>query len=1069
MKQENQNIWLGMEDLNNEPEFIERSKQEFFELPVIDAMSEETEVIEEATKGSNRRDFLKYMGFGLTAATIAASCEIPVRKAIPYVVKPDAIVPGVATYYASTFTKGGDVCPIVVKTREGRPIKIEGNTMSSTTGGGTSARVQAAVLELYDTARARGAASLDKNGKPTRLTWADLDTKVKGELTPTSNIRIVTNTVVSPSIKAAIAAFKVAYPNATVVTYDAASASGLLDANQASFGMRVVPDYKFEDAKVVVSFDADFLGTWISPIEYAAKFIKARKIKDTSNPTMSRMYCLESGMSLTGSNADNRVFVKPSEQGQAVLALYNEIAKEAGETTVSAQKLSNAKSNKAIKGIAKDLLAARGESIVISGSNDANVQIVVNKINQLLSNYGRTIDFTNYSNQRQGDDKAIQTLVSDMNAGKIDAVIINDANPVYDLPNADKFAAGLKKVKTVISCDGWMTETAMLANYVAPQNHFLESWGDAEAKNGQYSIIQPTISPLHETRHFLESLLVWADAEITKAGHESVAYEFVKSTWSNSALSGALNATMAWDNALHDGIVNTKGAEAAVPDFAADVASAANKVEKAGSGIEIGFYESVNIGAGQYAGSPWLQEMPDAINRTVWDNVLMVPVSWDKENEKYSNAEGFEGLKDGDKVKVTVNGKEIETAVVRQFGQMPGTASIAIGYGRTAGNKVGANIGKDVFPMLSMYKGGGTKYFADKAEVSTKIGEDGDFASVQMHHTMGVFTRDEAGEVKKNEDGTDYMVDEKLFAFQGSLTKRSIIRHANLPELKEAVKELKEERKEFQKLNDYSLYSGHDYDYEQGHHWGMAVDLSSCIGCGACQVACIAENNVPMVGKHEVSIHHEMTWIRIDRYYYGDVENPSVVYQPMMCQHCDNAPCENVCPVAATNHSSEGLNQMTYNRCIGTRYCANNCPYKVRRFNWLDYTTGDLFAWNEPTLNGEETPFGADNLTRMVLNPDVTVRSRGVIEKCSFCVQRIQEAKLTAKIEKRALRDGDLKVACQTACPTGAITFGDMNNKKSEVNRELEAGLTYKALEEVNTQASVGYQMKVLNKNESIA
>jgi molybdopterin-containing oxidoreductase family iron-sulfur binding subunit len=1047
MKQENQNIWVSVEDLNNEPEFVERSKQEFFELPVVEAMSSDENVIEEATKNSNRRDFLKYMGFGLTAATIAASCETPVRKAIPYVVKPDAIVPGVATYYASTFVKGGDVCPVVIKTREGRPIKIEGNVMSAMTGGGTSARVQASILELYDTARVRKAAAPNKKGKVKDTSWDKLDEKIKGELKPDASIRIVTSTIVSPSINAAIEDFKVAYPNTQVVTYDAVSASGLLDANEENFGQRVVPSYDFSAAKVVATFGADFLGTWISPIEYAAGFAKARK----ANKDMMRLYALESGMSLTGSNADHRIFVKPSEQGQAVLALYNEIAKAKGESSVSAQKLSYAKSNPAIKEMAKDLLAANG-SIVISNSNDKNVQVVVNKINDLLGNYGKTISFANHSNQRQGDDKAVSQMIADMKAGKVDAVIINDANPVYDAPNASEFAAGLKKVKTVISCDSWFTETSEYANYLAPQTHFLESWGDAEAKKGHFSVIQPTIAPLHENRQFIESLLVWAGAEMTTA------HDYVKNLWSSTALAGALDTTMAWDNALHDGVVNGSVGEA-VATFAGDVSAAAAKVEKGGKGIEVSFYESVNIGGGQYANNPWLQEMPDPINRTVWDNVLMIPVSWSADKGNYVNAEGFEGLKDGDKIELTVGKNTFETVVVRQFGQMPGTASIALGYGRTEGGRVAKGVGNDVTPMLSTYKDGSRKYFATGAKVSSKTGEDKDFACVQMHHTMGVYDTEKP----------EVNVDEKLFAFQGSLTKRSIIRTANLSELDTKIDDLKHEREHHQKLNNYSLYDGHDYDYEQGHHWGMNVDLSACIGCGACQVACVAENNVPMVGKHEVSIHHEMTWIRIDRYFYGDVENPSVVYQPMMCQHCDNAPCENVCPVAATNHSSEGLNQMTYNRCIGTRYCANNCPYKVRRFNWLDYTTADLFAWNEPGMGvGGETPYYADNLTRMVLNPDVTVRSRGVIEKCSFCVQRIQEAKLTAKIEKRKLRDGDLKVACQTACPTGAITFGDMNDKNSEISRELAADRTYKVLEEVNTASSVGYQMRISNKNEKI-
>ena len=1047
MKQENQNVWVSVEDLNNEPEFVERSKQEFFELPVVEAMSSDENVIEDVTKNSNRRDFLKYMGFGLTAATIAASCETPVRKAIPYVVKPDAIVPGVATYYASTFVKGGDVCPVVVKTREGRPIKIEGNTMSSITGGGTSARVQASILELYDTARVRKAA-INKEGEIKDISWDKLDAKIKEVLSAEANIRIVTNTIVSPSVKSALEDFKTAYPNTEVVTYDPVSVSGLLDANEENFGKRVVPSYDFSKAKVVATFGADFLGTWISPIEYAAGFAAARK----ADSNMMRLYALESGMSLTGSNSDHRIFVKPSEQGQAILALYNEIATTKGEATVSAQKLSHKKSNSAIKEMAKDLLDAEG-SIVISDSNDKNVQIVVNKINELLGNYGNTINFTNHSNQRQGDDKLVKKLINDMNAGKVDVVVINDANPVYDAPNAPEFTKALKKVKTVISCDSWYTETSELASYLAPQTHFLESWGDAELKKGHYSVIQPTIAPLHENRQFIESLLVWAGVETTTS------YDYVKSIWSSSVLEDALDQNTAWDNALHDGVVSKEQDNIEIV-FEGGISTASSKIEKAASGgIEINFYESINIGGGQYANNPWLQEMPDPINRTVWDNVLMIPVSWSSDKGNYVTSEGFEGLNDGDKVELTIGKKSFTTVVVRQFGQMPGTVSIALGYGRTEGGRVAKGVGNNVSTNLLTYENGSRKYFATNVSISGKNGEDKDFACVQMHHTMGVYD-------KANPESN---VDEELFAFQGSLTKRSIIRTANLSELDTKVSDLKHEREHHQKLNNYSLYDGHDYSYEQGHHWGMNVDLSACIGCGACQVACVAENNVPMVGKHEVSIHHEMTWIRIDRYFYGDIESPNVVYQPMMCQHCDNAPCENVCPVAATNHSSEGLNQMTYNRCIGTRYCANNCPYKVRRFNWLDYTTADLFAWNEPGMGiGGETPYYADNLTRMVLNPDVTVRSRGVIEKCSFCVQRIQEAKLTAKIEKRALRDGDLKVACQTACPTGAITFGDMNDKNSAISRELAADRTYKVLEEVNTASSVGYQMKVLNKNESI-
>lgn len=1070
MKKQHDDVWVGIEDLTNDSTYIERSKQEFFELPIIEAMGVKEEVIESATSGSSRRDFLKYMGFGLTAATIAASCEIPVRKAIPYVEKPDAIVPGVATYYASTYVRGGDYCPVVVKTREGRPIKIEGNAMSTITNGGTSARVQASVLDLYDTNRLRGPVIVDKGGTATKSNWNAIDKKIGGELMPDANIRIITNTILSPTTKAVIEDFKAAYQNATVVTYDPVSAAGLLEANKACFGedKGVVPAYSFDKAKVIVSFGADFLGTWVSPTEYARQFVQGRKIKEVENAAMSQLFYFENGMSLTGSNADHRILVKPSERGAATQALYNEIAQQAGEATISGvSSLSNKKSQAAVKVVATALLKARGESIVVSGSNDVNEQILVNKINQLLGNYGKTIDFANYSNQRQGSDAAIQGLIKDMNSGKVDAVIVYDANPVYDLPNAAAFRKAFAKVGTKVSCSGWLNETAKLCNYVTPDHHYLEAWGDAEAKKGYYSLIQPTIAPLHDTRPFQESLLIWASHDIIKAGHQRPYYQYLKNNWETTIFPQA-NSTdfqIFWDNAVHDGVlVIENNAEEAVPEFATDAVTAGKKIGKPSSkGIEINFYESVAIGAGQFASNPWLQEMPDPITRTVWDNVLSIPIKWDGDNN-YANYPEFKGLKDGDKVKVKIGKKEIEAVVTRQFGQMPTTVSIALGYGRTAAGMAGTGVGVDVYPMLSTREDGTTRYYADGVGISGKIGRDSTYACVQHHHTMGV-----KGEL----NGKEINVDERILGYkgyQGSLTKRSIIRTANLPNLKQAVADLKHERAHHQGLNVNTMYPGHDKHYKQGHHWGMAIDLSTCIGCGACQVACVAENNVPVVGKTEVYRHHEMTWLRIDRYYYGDVNNPNVVYQPMMCQHCDNAPCENVCPVAATNHSSEGLNQMTYNRCIGTRYCANNCPYKVRRFNWLDYTTADTFPWNEYKVNGEEgLPFGADNLTRMVLNPDVTVRSRGVIEKCSFCVQRIQEAKLTAKIEKRRLEDRDLKTACQSACPTDGITFGDMNNKDSAVSKVLADARTYSVLEEVNTQSSVGYQMKVLNKNEKIA
>ncbi len=1068
MKDQNNKIWIGMDDLTDSSFYQESAQNEFNEVPIVDTLANK-EVLE--TEAS-RRDFLKYLGFGLGAATLAAGCDIPVRRAIPYVVKNDELVPGVATYYASSFVNGGDYCAILVKTREGRPIKIEGNSLSEVTKGGTSARVQASVLSLYDYNRLKGPARVE-NERPSGISWEEIDKNVRGGLNEGSKIVIVANTILSPTSKKALEDFTFKYPNTEVVMYDPISASAMLQANEECFGDKVIPDYHFDHAKVIVSFGADFLGTWISPVEYAADYVKNRKIKDIEHAEMSRHIQFESQMSLTGSNADHRVFVKPSEQGAAIANLYNEIASLNGSPSISAPSV-NEKAADSIRKIARELNAHKGEALVVAGSNNIGEQVLVNAINNLLGSYGSTISFTNASLQRQGIDRDVQGLIRDMNAGSVDAVFVWGANPAFDLPNSEAFAEGLSKVGLKVSFNGTLDETSALCDYLAPSNHFLESWGDAEPKRGQYSLIQPTISPLFDTRQVELNLLSWCDSENMDRESEQPYFDYLKKNWEENMFSTQNEVSdfrSFWDATLHDGIFEIAQTETEA-SFAGDALAAASQISKpSNSELEIGFYESVNMGSGQYAENPWLMEMPDPITRTVWGNFLAIPVSWDGGNE----FSAFKGLNPkeirakADKVELDIEGVSQEVTAVRQFGQMPGTVALAIGFGRKIVSQTGRNIGTNVFPWLSIDANGNTQYYASGVAISEKTGTDKEFACVQHHHTMGVKGTDP----KTNEE---INVDEKTIAslgsgYQGSLVDRTVIRQTNLNDLEHFVEELHHEREHHQYLNAQTLYpkSKHDYHYEQGHHWGMYVDLNACTGCGACTVACMAENNVPVVGKREVSRHHEMTWLRIDRYYYGDYENPNVVYQPMMCQHCDNAPCENVCPVAATNHSSEGLNQMTYNRCIGTRYCANNCPFKVRRFNWLDYTAADLFPINQNSLNGETPAYYTDNLVRMVLNPDVTVRSRGVIEKCSFCVQRLQDGKLRAKNEGRRLRDADIKSACQTSCPTGAIVFGDMNNKEGELSQELGSSLNYIVLEEINALSSVNYSAKVINRDEELS
>ncbi len=1087
MKNKNNEIWVGVEQLKNDPSYQEMANQEFVELPIVEQLADDRAM----EVGASRRDFLKYMGFGLGAATIAASCEIPVKRAIPYVSKPDEIVPGVATYYASTYVRGGDYCPILVKNREGRPIKIEGNSLSKVTMGGTSARAQASVLGLYDTSRFASPARVE-DGKVAKagegLSWEVTDMEIMGKLGAANNIRIVANTIMSPTTKKVLEEFKAKYPGTEVVMYDPISSAAMLEANEQSFGQRLIPNYHFDKADVIVSFDADFLGTWISPIEYAAQYAEKRKV-DPKNPKLSRHIQVESHMSLTGSNADNRIMVKPSEQGAAIVALYNAVAGMAGGTTISGPSLAADKTEK-IKKVAQELANHRGSSLVVAASNNTAEQVLVNSINYMLQNYGSTIEFKNASLQRQGLDKDVQRLIRDMNGDRVDALIVMDgANPAWDLPNSERFRVGMEKVSTKISFSGTPNETALLCDYITPTHHFLESWGDAQPKVGHYSLIQPTIAPLFNTRQAEESLLRWAESENLNAEAEQPMYEYLKWHWETEMFPRQNNfATFQafWDNTLHDGLLELPD-EGKVFDFVADVsASAANVRKPSNAELEISFFETVNVGAGQFANNPWLMEMPDPINRTVWGNYLAIPIGWDGGSDftAFKNLNKNEGKGKADIVELEVNGRKVNATAVRQFGQMADTLSIAIGHGREitahSGKGPGAGVGANAFPWLTVDDFGNTQYYATNVNVGNVIGVDDHFACVQYHHSMGVTgtSKDTGNKINVDEKTATTLSDPfNPDGFQGGLVDRSIIYKGNIEELPELIHHIEEKREEAQTLNSHTLYPYDTYlkdVYGQGHHWAMHIDLNACIGCGACQVACVAENNVPVVGKTEVARHHEMTWLRIDRYFYGDFENPNVVYQPMMCQHCDNAPCENVCPVAATNHSSEGLNQMTYNRCIGTRYCANNCPYKVRRFNWLDYTTADIFGMNDNYNNDgnlkteEGISFMADNLTRMVLNPDVTVRSRGVIEKCSFCVQRIQEGKLTAKREGRGLVDADVRTACQTACPTGAITFGDRNNKSGDVAGKIENPLNYLVLEEINTQPGVFYAAKVNNRSEAL-
>ena len=1018
-----------MEQNKNWQSFGELNKSEAYNKEVNNEFNEELPMVEDHSgflqSKAPRRDFLKYLGFSTAAAAAAASCEMPIKKAIPFANKPEDIVPGIADYYATTYVQDGDVVSVIAKVRDGRPIKLEGNTLSPITGGGTSARVQAAVLDLYDTARLRFPTIAGKEA-----TFEAVDKAIASELN--GGAVIVTSSITSPSTKAVIAQFLAKHPGSKHVTYDAVSFSGMLLANEASYGKKVIPSYHFEKAKAIVSLSADFLGTWLSPVEFARQYAVGKKI-DEKNPAMSKHIHFETVASLTGSNADEKYLCRPSEIGAIAVALLSAV--KGGEIAGV-----DAKLKAGIEAAAKALTANKGAALVVAGSNDKDIQIIVNAINDVIGANGTTINFGATVNYRQGIDSEFAALVDDMNAGKVNTILFHGANPVYTWPAADKVKAGLAKVKTTISFSGKLDETATLCKYVIPDHHFLESWGDAEPVSGHISFIQPTIAPLFKTRAFQDALLKWS-------GDATEYTSYVKNFWSTK-----LGGENGWNKTLQDGVINPATpvvSGATINSSAVASALIAVNAVKPSNKIELALYQKVGIGAGQGASNPWLQELPDPVTRATWDNYIIVSPAMAKtllniDLNNAGQADAYEVQPPKKVVKLTVDGKSIELPVLIIPGTHPQTVGIAVGYGRAESiGKAVVGTGKNAYPLACINNGTVNFSCADvKLEVT---GATYPVALTQTH-----FRYDTA---------------------QGNRTE--VMKEMTFAEYVKNPKEILEDReaeaKPFGGLANYekdaTIYPVYD---RPGIKWGMSVDLNACNGCGACVVACNAENNVAIVGKPEVLRGHEMHWLRIDKYFSGDMENPKVVFQPLMCQHCDNAPCENVCPVAATNHSSEGLNQMTYNRCIGTRYCANNCPFKVRRFNWADYTGADSFPDNQVGEVNDVVMNMNDDLTRMVLNPDVTVRSRGVIEKCSFCVQRLQAAKLDAKKDARPMVDSDIKVACQQSCPTNAINFGNANDKHSAITkvRVDNPNRSFYVLEQLHVLPNVTYLAKVRNSAE---
>lgn len=923
----------------------------------------------------DRRSFLKIMGFSVSALPLTGCVKIPVRKAIPYLEKQATQYPGVANYFATTF-KGS---PVMIKVREGRPIKAEGNKLSVATEGGTDAQIQASILDLYDSNRLRSAFV---DGKA--VEWEDFDKKLKSAVEAQEGRKVlVTSEVTSPSEMKLISEFKDSMGFDHVV-FEPVSRYGIHKSNEKAFGVFAPNTYLLEEADTIVSFGADFLGTFGNNVQQSKDYSKRRQ--PTNPKGLNKHIHVEALMSLTGSNADHRYTRSVKSQREVLTNVYAAIAGDSSAKT----KLSEA-DQKLANFVAKELKDAKS-SVLMSDDNNVDVQMMVAAINKALGNYGKTVKVVK-TDAAYANDEQFNALVEDMNAGKVGVAMFLGTNPAYNFHDPKTFVEGFKKVGTRVSFALAADETSTLCNFVAPNNHAYESWSDNMGVEGEVSFTQPVIQPLFGSRMATETLM----ALMNKEGSF---HDYMVSNWKKSFKPSGEITVFAnfWNKVLHDGVVQVSSMfnEASYGSVNASSAAKSVKAIKYGEGLNVVTYQKFAIQDGDMANNPLLHEMPDPITKATWDNYIMVSPSFAKANS----------IKSGDVVKVDTGAYNVTLPAAVIPGVDANTVAVAVGYGRTQSGKVGTGMGANAFPFVT-FANGSFDYNSSFGKLS-KTGAHRGLALSQTSMSM---------------HGRDIVRETTLEKFESDKGA------GNKPKMKLP-----------------QIYPVH-HQLQEGHQWAMAIDLNTCTGCSTCVIACNTENNVPVVGRTEVHRRRDMHWMRIDRYFAGDEQEPETVHMPMLCQHCENAPCENVCPVLATVHSSDGINQQVYNRCIGTRYCANNCPYKVRRFNWFNYDHSDEYA-------------------RLALNPDVSIRSRGVMEKCSFCMQRIQEGKLKAKRERRELQPGDIETACQQSCPTNAIVFGDMNDKNSPIAKMLENPRTYTVLEELNVKPRVNYMVKVRNKSK---
>ncbi len=963
--------WRSLEELANTQGFQELLEREFPQ-----GASEWTDAV-------SRRHFLSLAAASLALAGLSACTRQPTEKILPYVQQPEEIVPGEPLYFATAMGLQGTGTGVLVESHTGRPTKIEGNEKHAASLGATDTMTQASILCLYDPDRSQSV----KNAGAIS-TWGaflnDLAVRLETEeARQGAGLRLLTPSVSSPTLVAQIQELLGKYPRAKWHHYEPVSRDNVWEGARLAFDRALEPQYRLDRADVIVSLDADFLNLGPGHIRYSREFAKRRRVSEGTDD-MNRLYVVEPTPSLTGAMADHRLAIGGSE----IEGLSRAMARRLG---ISVSNAPTSAPEKWVETVAKDLEAHRGASLIIAGEHQPPaVQALAHAMNEVLGNNGRTVFYTDpivaSPEGSSSQTASFRDLVEDMRAGRVDNLVILEANPVYDAPADFDFAALLDKVAFRVHSGLYEDETADLCHWHIPQAHYLESWGDIRAFDGTASIVQPLIEPLYggKTSHEILSTFLGQP--------EPSAHEIIQNYWKSQ------NPKFSWDRALHDGIVPETNYEPQSASLQEGLDSRLPSPSTTTDGFELVFRPDSSVFDGRFANNGWLQELPRASTRLTWDNAALI---------SRPAADALD-LENGDVVELKKDDLSVEAPIWITPGQSKYTITVHLGYGRTKSGRVGTGVGFNAYRLRT------SRFpWMDAGIEITKTDKRHSLASTQNHNVM-----------------------------EG----RHLIREASLADYREHpdfAHELGHEPDE-----DMTLYPHQNND---GYAWGMVIDLNQCTGCNACMVACQSENNIPVVGKTEVMRGREMHWIRVDRYYTGDPDDPAgTVHQPVPCMHCENAPCEPVCPVGATAHGPEGLNEMVYNRCVGTRYCSNNCPYKVRRFNFIQYSDYD-------------TP-----VAKLLANPDVTVRTRGVMEKCTYCVQRINVARIQAKREDRTLADGDVVTACQGACPAEAITFGDINDRDSRVSRLKADPRNYGILTQLNVRPRTTYLAKLRNPNPEL-